>query len=71
MARKRYTRRRSKGRFAFLYKLLAFVVTCTAIALALTLFFRIRTINVSGNSRYDGRSSSRPHRSRRATTCSC
>lgn len=53
MARKRYTRRRSKGRFAFLYKLLAFVVTCTAIALALTLFFRIRTINVSGNSRYD------------------
>ena len=37
MARKRYTRRRSKGRFAFLYKLLAFVVTCTAIALALTL----------------------------------
>lgn len=53
MARKRYTRRRSKGRFAFLYKLLAFVITCTAIALALTLFFRIRTINVSGNSRYD------------------
>ena len=53
MARKRYTRRRSKGRFAFLYNLLAFVVTCTAIALALTLFFRIRTINVSGNSRYD------------------
>ena len=53
MARKRYTRRRSKGRFAFLYKLLAFVVTCIAIALALTLFFRIRTINVSGNSRYD------------------
>ena len=53
MARKRYTRRRSKGRFAFLYKLLAFVVICTAIALALTLFFRIRTINVSGNSRYD------------------
>ena len=53
MARKRYTRRRSKGRFAFLYKLLAFVVTCTAIALALTLFFRIRTITVSGNSRYD------------------
>ena len=43
MARKRYSRRRSKGRFAFLYKLLAFVVICTA----------IRTIHVSGNSRYD------------------
>lgn len=53
MARKRYSRRRSKGRFAFLYKLLAFVVICTAITLALTLFFRIRTIQVSGNSRYD------------------
>ena len=53
MARKRYSRRRSKGRFAFLYKLLAFVVICTAITLALTLFFRIRTIHVSGNSRYD------------------
>ena len=53
MARRRYSRRRSKGRFAFLYKLLAFVVICTAIALALTLFFRIRTIDVSGNSRYD------------------
>lgn len=53
MARKRYSRRRSKGRFAFLYKLLAFMVICTAITLALTLFFRIRTIHVSGNSRYD------------------
>ena len=32
MARKRYTRRRSKGRFAFLYKLLAFVVTMALVA---------------------------------------
>lgn len=53
MARNRYTRKRSRGRFAFLYKLLVFAAICTAITLALTLFFRIRTINVSGNSRYD------------------
>ena len=37
---------------SFLYKLLAFVLICTAIALALTLFFRIRTIDVSGSQRY-------------------
>ena len=49
---KHYNRKRRRGSFSFLYKLLAFLLTCTAIALALTLFFRIRTIEVSGNSRY-------------------
>lgn len=53
MARRtRRTRKRRRGSFALLYRLLAFVLICTAIALALTLFFRIRTISVSGNSRY-------------------
>lgn len=50
--RTRHTRRRRRGSFAVFYRLLAFVVICVAIALALTLFFRINTISVSGNSRY-------------------
>lgn len=50
--RRRYNHKRRRGSFSFLYKLLAFVLICTAVALALTLFFRIRTIEVSGNSRY-------------------
>lgn len=50
--RRRYNHKRRRGSFSFLYKLLAFVLICTAIALALTLFFRIRTIQVSGNDRY-------------------
>ena len=50
--RRRYNHKRRRGSLSFLYKLLAFVLICTAIALALTLFFRIRTIQVSGNDRY-------------------
>ena len=50
--RRRYNHKRRRGSFSFLYKLLAFVLICTAIALALTLFFRIRTIQVSGNDCY-------------------
>ena len=50
--RKRYNHKRRRGSMSFLYKLLAFVLICTAIALALTLFFRIRTIDVSGSQRY-------------------
>lgn len=50
--RRRYNHKRRRGSFSFLYKLLAFVLICTAIALALTLFFRIRSIEVSGNDRY-------------------
>ena len=50
--RRRYNHKRRRGSLSFLYKLLAFVLICTAIALALTLFFRIRTIDVSGNERY-------------------
>ena len=50
--RRRYNHKRRRGSLSFLYKLLAFVLICTAIALALTLFFRIRTIDVSGSQRY-------------------
>ena len=50
--RRRYNRKRRKGSFAFLYKLLAFVLICGAIGLALAMFFRIDDIEISGNSRY-------------------
>lgn len=54
MARKRskYKRRRTRGRFAFLYKALTFLVICGAIAVALAFFFKVETIVVTGNSRY-------------------
>ena len=54
MARKRskYNRKRARGRFSFLYKLLTFLVICGAISVALTLFFKIEAIPVSGNIRY-------------------
>ena len=50
--RRRYNRKRRKGNFAFLYKLLAFVLICGAIGLALAMFFRIDDIEISGSSRY-------------------
>ena len=50
--RNRYNRRRRRGGFSFLYKLLTFVVICTAIAVALTLFFKVEDITVTGNDRY-------------------
>lgn len=54
MARKRskYKRRRTRGRFAFLYKALTFLVICGAIAVALAFFFKVETIVVTGNARY-------------------
>ena len=50
--RRKYNRKRTQGKFSFLYKLLTFVVICGAISLALALFFKIETIRVNGNSRY-------------------
>ena len=47
--RRRYNRKRRKGSFAFLYKLLAFVLICGAIGLALAMFFRIDDMEISGN----------------------
>ena len=52
MARKRGTKRRRRGRFAFFYKLLTVLTVCGAIVTALTLFFRVESISVSGNIRY-------------------
>ena len=54
MARRRskYNRKRARGRFSFLYKLLTFVVICGAISVALALFFKIETVHVTGNERY-------------------
>ena len=55
MARRRskYNRKRARGRFSFLYKLLTFVVICSAISVALALFFKIETVHVTGNERYE------------------
>lgn len=54
MARRRkYRRRNTRGRFAFIYRAMIFVVICGAIAAALALFFKVDHIEVSGNARYN------------------
>ncbi|MDO4810939.1 MAG: FtsQ-type POTRA domain-containing protein [Eubacteriales bacterium] len=50
--RRRYRRRNTRGKFAFVYRLLIFVIICGAIAAALALFFKVDRVEVSGNSRY-------------------
>lgn len=50
--RNRYNRKRRRGGFSFVYKFLTFVVICAAIAVALTLFFKVENITVTGNERY-------------------
>lgn len=49
-------RRHGRGRrgrhFGVLYKLLTLVVVCAAAVLALTLFFKVESVEVTGNSRY-------------------
>ena len=53
MARRRYSnQRRRRGSFGFLYKLLSMLVICAAIIVALTLFFRVDTVKISGQQRY-------------------
>ena len=52
MARRRHSNRRHRGGFSVLYKLLSILIICTAIIVALTLFFRVDTIVVSGQERY-------------------
>lgn len=49
--RRKYHHRR-RGGFGFLYKLLTMLVICAAIVAALTLFFKVNTIAVSGQIRY-------------------
>ena len=53
MARRRHSNRRHRrGNFGFLYKLLSVLVICGAVVAALTLFFRVDTIQVTGAQRY-------------------
>ena len=53
MARRKHTkRRRGRGSFGFLYKLLSVLVICAAIIAAMTLFFRVDNIVVTGQKRY-------------------
>lgn len=52
MARRRHSKRRNRGNFAFLYKLLSVLLICTAIIVAMTLFFRVDEIVVTGQKRY-------------------
>ena len=53
MARRKHTkRRRGRGGFGFLYKLLSVLLICGAILTAMTLFFRVGGIVVTGQKRY-------------------
>jgi len=52
MARTRRNRRRSRGRFSFLLKFVGFLTAAAAMAAAVTLFFRMDYIVVSGNVQY-------------------
>lgn len=52
MARRRHSKRRGRGSFGFLYKLLSVLAICTAILAAMTLFFRVDEIVVTGQKRY-------------------
>ena len=50
--RRRSNRRRHRGSFRFLYKVLSMLLVCAVIVVALTLFFRVNVIAVSGEQRY-------------------
>lgn len=50
--RKRKGRRRNRGRFGFLYKLLSTLIIFAAILAGCVVFFRVNTMVVEGNSRY-------------------
>lgn len=50
--RNKYARRRRSGQLSFLYRLLCFVLISTAGAVALTLFFKVSAIEVTGQVRY-------------------
>lgn len=53
MAKKRKNRRRrTRGRFGPLLRLLSVLLTAVVIVAALTLFFKVEKVSVSGNSRY-------------------
>ena len=53
MARRRNSnRRRRRGSFSFLYKLLSMLAICAAIVAAITLFFKVETVEITGQQRY-------------------
>ena len=52
MGRRRNSGRRRRGSFGFLYKLLSTLVICAVIIVALTLFFRVGNVVVTGQQRY-------------------
>jgi len=51
-ARKKRYRRHRRGRFGFLIKILTILAVCAAVVAALTLFFKVNVITVSGESHY-------------------
>ena len=52
MARRRHTRHRRRGSSGFLYKLLSVLAICACLVAALTLFFRVDTVVITGQNRY-------------------
>ena len=52
MARRRRNRRYRRGRFLPLLRILLFLLICGALAAAMTVFFKVEEVSVSGNSRY-------------------
>lgn len=51
-ARNSKRRRQNKGRFSFLFKVLAIAAVLAAMTLGATVFFQLQTVEVAGNSRY-------------------
>ena len=52
MGRRRNSSRRRRGSFGFLYKLLSTLAICAVIIAAVTLFFRVNNVVVTGQQRY-------------------
>ena len=52
MARRRNSNRRHRGSFGFLYKVLSVLVICGCLTAALTLFFRVDDVVITGQQRY-------------------
>jgi len=52
MARRRNSNRRHRGSFGFLYKLLSVLVICGCLVAAMTLFFRVDQVVITGQQRY-------------------
>ena len=50
--RRHQSRRRRRGRFSGLYRLLSVLAAAAAIAVACVVFFRVNEVTVAGNSRY-------------------